>query len=142
MITSTVAWIRQFQYVVLTAQASQKRKITMKSLIWQARYLRSTSSKIVMALTFVSVIGVLSISPAFADHGHGEWRGNYYGYGYRHGYYGHRKWHGDYDDYGYRPRYRQPYIYAQPVYVPPPVYPVPLQSPGITIFFPLNFLRH
>jgi hypothetical protein len=29
----------------------------------------------------------------------------------------------------------------QPVYVPPPVYYVPQQPPGISLVFPLNFYR-
>lgn len=34
--------------------------------------------------------------------------------------------------------YRAPYSYAQPVYVPPPVYYEPPRSPGISLFFPLD----
>jgi len=40
----------------------------------------------------------------------------------------------------YRPEYRQPY-YSEPVYVPPPAYYYPQQSPGISFFFPLDFRR-
>ena len=42
---------------------------------------------------------------------------------------------------GHRPVYRQPYAYSQPVYVPPPVYYEPQQSPGISLFFPLDLRR-
>lgn len=125
-------------------QTSQEGKVTMKSSIRQAWNFRTTGRKAVIALAFASLISGLSISPAFADkhdghdngnrhgnkHGQREWRGDRDGYrdGYRGGYY-------------YRPEYRQPYIYAQPVYVPPPVYYEPQQSPGISLFFPLDLRR-
>jgi hypothetical protein len=108
-----------------------------KSSIRQARYFRSTGLKVVMALALASAISSLSISPALADNndnndGHG--RGN------RHGHQGQREWRGDregYDGY-YRREYQGPYIYAQPVYVPPPVYYEPRPSVGISLFFPLD----
>jgi hypothetical protein len=34
--------------------------------------------------------------------------------------------------------YQHPYNYSQPVYAPPPVYYEPQQSPGISLFFPLD----
>jgi hypothetical protein len=108
----------------------------MKSSIRQARYFRSTGRKVVMALALASLISGLSISPAFAakDDGRG-------GEGDRHGDHGQRDRHGDREGYKYRPEHRRPYYYAQPVYVPPPVYYEPQQSPGISIFFPLDFRR-
>ena len=42
--------------------------------------------------------------------------------------------HGDRD----RHEYRQPGYYPQPVYVAPPVYYPPQQSPGISLFLPLD----
>ncbi len=110
----------------------------------KTRYIRSNNSKLLIALIFSAAISALSISPAFADRDddHG-WSG---GRGYDRG---HQEWRGDGDrdrdrggygyGGGYQPRYQQPYGYAQPVYVPPPVYYLPQQSPGINLFVPLNF---
>ena len=42
------------------------------------------------------------------------------------------------DHRGSRPEYSAPYSYAQPVYVPPPVYYEPQRSAGISLFFPLD----
>jgi len=86
-------------------------------------------------LAFASAISVLSISPVLADNGHGRGNGN-----------SHNRNHNDHDrrrgyqqPYGYyRSGRRQIYTYAQPVYVPPPVYYRPLQAPGVNLFFPLN----
>ena len=50
----------------------------------------------------------------------------------------HREWRNEDRGYVYRPYYPQPYLYSQPVYVPPPVYYAPRQSPGISLFFPLD----
>ena len=111
----------------------------MKSSIRQAKYFRSTGLKVVVALAFASLISGLSISPALADNDDGHKRGN------RQGNHSQREWHGDRDGYGYGNRgnrgnrdYGYPYNYAQPVYVPPPVYYEPRQSSGISIFFPLD----
>lgn len=49
-----------------------------------------------------------------------------------------RRWHGDRKGYSYRPQYRGAYTYAEPVYLPPPVYYQPRRSPGISLFFPLD----
>ena len=113
----------------------------MKYSIRQTRYFRSTGCKAVMALAFASVIGGLSISSsalAEDDGGHG-WQQN------RKADKDHRKFekHGGREGYGYgyRPVYQRPYNYAQPVYIPPPVYYEPRQSPGINLFFPLDFRR-
>jgi len=109
----------------------------MKSSIRQAGFFRPTSRKAVVALAFASLLGGLSIAPAFADNDHDNGRGR----GHRHGNH-QRDWHGDRDGYyGYQPEYRQPYYYAQPVYVPPPVYYTPRQSPGVSLFFPLDLRR-
>jgi hypothetical protein len=78
-----------------------------------------------MALVVALMIGGMSIAPAFADdndrgrdhrdRGRHEARGHYRGPEYR----------------GY---------YREPVYAPPPVVyaPVPYQSPGISIVFPIR----
>ena len=50
----------------------------------------------------------------------------------------HRDQRGNRDRRHFRPDYRAPYSYAQPVYVPPPVYYEPQRSPGISLFFPLD----
>jgi hypothetical protein len=73
------------------------------------------------AVIIAVVTGSLFATSAFArrdDHRRGgEWRG-------------HRG--GGFVAAGY------PYGYAQPVYVPPPVYYPPQPSPGISLFVPLN----
>ena len=95
----------------------------------QARNLRSTIGKFVMALAFASAMGGMTIIPALGagnDHHDKGWhKGNDRGYQYRP---------------VYRPVYQHPY-YSPPVYVPPPVYYAPQQSPGISFFFPLDFRR-
>ena len=114
----------------------------MKTLIQRAGHCRSIN-KILIGLVFASAISALSITSAFADRdggyrggnrGHQEWRDQGR----------HQKWRGDHDRYKYRGNpqaYPQPYGYARPIYVPPPVYYPPQQSPGISLFFPLNFNR-
>jgi len=85
----------------------------------------SIVGKTMMALVIASMIGGISVTPAFADdhgrdRGHQERRGHYRG---------HRP-------YGYG--YPAP-VYA-PVYAPPPVVyaPAPYQSPGISLVFPIH----
>ncbi len=88
-----------------------------------------------MVAALASMIGSLSISPAFAAHdGQGQ-RDRQDNHGQR-GDRGHRDRHGDRRDYEYRR-----YGYAQPVYAPPPVYYEPQPSSGISLFFPLDFRR-
>jgi|ERR1035438_2113661 hypothetical protein len=104
----------------------------MKSSIRQPRYFGSSGRKVVLALALATVMGAMSISPALADTNDGRDRQNQ------------RHWRGDHRDgyyNGYRPQYRRPYVYAQPVYVPPPVYYEPRQSPGISLFLPLDLRR-
>ena len=77
-----------------------------------------------MALVVASMIGGISVAPAFAkdnDRGHQE-RG-------RHEARGHDRGRGPRGGY-----------YEQPVYAPPPVVyaPAPYQSPGISLVFPIN----
>lgn len=115
----------------------------MKSTIWQARYFSSVGRKVVMALAFASALSGLSMSSALADenddYGRGDRQGDHGQRGARHGDHGQRgEWRGNREGYGYGTDYRQPYTYAQPVYVPPPVYYEPRPSPGISLFFPLD----
>ena len=112
----------------------------MKTLIQKTGYVRSVGSKALTSLVFISLASILSLSPAHADDD--DWGG-------RGGHHGHREWRGDRDG-GYRPGYQQPYGYAQPVlipppvyysqpvYVPPPVYYAPQQSPSISLFLPFH----
>jgi len=107
----------------------------MKFSMRRTRFFSSAAGKVVTAIALASLVGGLGASPAFAEHNDRDGRG--------HGQRDHqREWRGDRDAYyAYRPYYRQPYRYAQPVYVPPPAYYEPRQSPGISLFFPLD-LRH
>ncbi len=112
----------------------------MKPSIRQNRYFRSICRKVVVASVLSCVASAVSISPALADQRAG------YGPNQRYVDHGPRGWHGNRQShaygYGYqppyRPVYRQPYTYAQPVYVPPPAYYPPRPSPGVTLFFPLQ----
>jgi len=94
----------------------------MRTSNTRARKFRSTVGRIVMALVVASMIGGISIAPAFAKddnrgRGHEE-RG--------------RRGH----DRGHEPRG----YYQEPVYAPPPVVyaPQPYQSPGISLVFPIH----
>jgi len=103
--------------------------------------------KAVALFAFAALISSLSISSAFADNDDGHGRDHDNG---RHGNRGQQEWRGDRDQHDWRSdrernkharEYRHPYTYAQPVYVPPPVYYEPQQSPGISLFFPLDLRR-
>jgi hypothetical protein len=111
----------------------------MKSSIRQARYFKSTGAKIAVALALASLISSMSISPVYAAKDDGHKRAA------QRGAHGQRDHHEvrERNEYRpqYRPQYRRPYNYAQPVYVPPPVYYEPRQSPGISLFFPLDLRR-
>lgn len=99
----------------------------------------SIGRKVSIAAAVALVLAGLLAAPAFADRGEGHDRGRHYGD------HGQRHWRGERggrdDDYAYRPMGRPPYRHAQPVYVPPPVYDAPQQSPGISLFFPLDLRR-
>ena len=86
----------------------------------------SILGKIVMALVFASMIGGISIAPAF---GGDDYRREGY---YEHDRYEHRR-------YKHGRRYYQPTrrYYRERVYTPPVVVydPYPYQSPGIRLFF-------
>jgi hypothetical protein len=108
-------------------------EVKMKTSTKQARNFRPTLGRIAMALTLVSVVGGLSMTPALGkdnDDRRGQ-RDN--------------GWHNDnrHDDRYwrehqrvYRPVYAHPY--SAPVYVPAPVYYPPQPSPGVSLFFPLD----
>lgn len=106
----------------------------MKFSMLQTKYVRSTGRKVVVALAFASLLSGLSIPSAFADRNDNQGRGG------RHSDHGQR---GHHEGHGYRNEHRRDYSYEQrsderPVYVPPPVYYEPRQSPGISFFFPLD----
>jgi hypothetical protein len=112
----------------------------MKISTKQTRIVKPTISKIVMALAFASVMGGMTISPALGQHNENRARAaqdrdrN-----------ANRNRNDHRDQGAYRPGYQHPYRYAQPVYAPPPAYYYPeerpgisFQSPGISLFFPLD----
>lgn len=103
----------------------------------------SSPLRLTVALLLLVAFG---IAPAAADNDRKRDRGQGHGSDQRHEHnnnrfsdgYRQREWRGEDRSYGYRPVYPQPYLYSQPVYVPPPVYYAPRQSPGISLFFPLD----
>ena len=108
-------------------QTFQEWKGIMKTSTNQARNFRPAISKIVIALAVASVMGGMAITPALGANRQGHQD---------------KGWHkgqsqGDRGRREYRPVYQHP----QPVYAPPPVYYTPQPSPGISLFFPLDFLR-
>jgi len=114
----------------------------MKSSILRSSWFGTTGRKVVMALALVTTLGGLSMSPALAARDDGDGRGNRDGRSGRHENRDQRQWQTDHrGNFAYQRQYRHPYNYAQPVYVPPPVYYEPQQSPGINLFFPLDLRR-
>jgi hypothetical protein len=93
--------------------------------------------KVLIAITWATAMAGLVLSPPLAardndrgdqggrnvDRSQRDWRSN-----------GER-------NHQYRHVYRRPYAYAQPVFIPPPVVYEPQQSPGISLFFPLDLRR-
>lgn len=81
-------------------------------------------------------VGGLSVGSAFGDpqgnQGHNGGEGRHGGYRNQHDNHGHRGYRRDEHHHDY------PYMYAQPVYVPPPVYYPPMPTPGINLFFPIE----
>jgi hypothetical protein len=96
-----------------------------------ARKSSSTVGKIVMALVFASMIGGISIAPAF-----GKDKDRREGYN-EHGRYEKGRYVYEHGLRVYQPPRR--YYYPAPVYAPPPVVyaPAPYQSPGISLVFPI-----
>jgi len=99
----------------------------MKTSTTQAGSILPALSKVVAALAVAAMIGGMAMTPAHAD---GKGRGHDKGWHKGH-------WTNNYDRREYRPVYREHY-YSPPVYVPAPVYYYPYQSPGISLFFPLD----
>ena len=109
----------------------------MKPSIQKVKSSKSTGSRVVMAFALASLISGLAISPAFADHDRGEGDGGDRHGGYEQRGHGHGHGHGHDDE-----DYQRSYYYARPVYVPAPVYyEPPRQSPGVSVFFPLDLRR-
>jgi hypothetical protein len=96
----------------------------MKVSIRRSGSFSAISRKAVVAIALTAAIGSLSVSSALADE---------------------RDHHDDHNRHERRDRHddhdRRPYGYARPVYVPPPVYSQPRQSPGISLFLPFNLRR-
>jgi hypothetical protein len=114
----------------------------MKSSILRSSWFETTGRKVALALVLVTTLGSLSLSPALAARDDGDRRDNRDGRNGRQDNRDHRQWQSDHrGNFVYQQRYRHPYNYAQPVYVPPPVYYEPQQSPGINLFFPLDLRR-
>ena len=111
----------------------------MKFLASQTRQTRSGCKTVIGLVLASAIAGSLFMAPAFADNrDRGDRRDDH---GDRRDDYGQRDWRADRGRNEYRPTYPRPYYYAQPVRVPPPVYYEPRQSPGIRLFFPLDFRR-
>jgi hypothetical protein len=117
----------------------------MKPSICKIGRRKMLDRKFVMALAVASLMSAAFTSPAFAQDDHDQERGQDRGQDRHHG----RGDHRGYDRHDYRERnnyharydYGHPYYYSQPVYVPPTVYVEPRESPGISLFLPLNFRR-
>ena len=99
----------------------------MKTSTMQAGNLRPIISRIVIARVCSSVMGGIAMTPAFA-------RDNDQRAGHRDNGKHKVERHADRDWRGYQ----EPYYYAQAVYAPPPDYYAPQQSPGVSVFLPLN----
>lgn len=121
------------------------------------RGIKPADLKILLGITLAVITTGLTASAAVArEHDDGDDRPDrgWHRYHYQHndhnrsgdlydryGNYRQPEWRGDRRGYRYRPDYRRPYRYAEPVYLPPPVYYEPRQSPGISLFFPLDLRR-
>jgi hypothetical protein len=114
----------------------------MKTSTNQARNLRPTISKIVMAVAVASVMGGITISSAFGQDNEGRAKAAQdRGRNDNRNQNDNRNRNDRRDKRAYRPANQHPYRYSQPVYAPSPVYYAPQPSPGISLFFPLDFRR-
>jgi len=109
----------------------------MKTETIQTRTLGLTISKLMIALAFASVMSGLAIGPALAEDN--DRNNEHHDNGWHKGGSHDRDRHEHEHD---RHEYRDPHYYSQPVYAPPPVYYVPRESPGITVFLPLDIHIH
>lgn len=100
-------------------ESLKEQEVTLATSTIHAKRLVSAVGKVAIALVFASMIGGISIAPAFGDNRHDGYNGRGHGYD-RRGYQYHR-------------------YYPPPVYAPPPVIyaPAPYQSPGISLVFPI-----
>jgi hypothetical protein len=123
----------------------------MKTSTKQAGNLRPTIGKIVTALALASIVSGMTISSALGQYNENRGRAqdrnqNDNRYQNNNGHQnGNRNRNDRRDQRSYQQTYQHPYRYSQPVYAPPPVsyYPdqrqgISLQSPGISLFFPLD----
>ena len=102
--------------------------------------------KIMLTIALASMLGAaaVTITPALAADHDGRHDNGWHNGDKNNGRYDHRDKHynKDYRDrnesYEYRYR-RDPYYYYAPVYAPQPYYYNPQPSPGINLFFPLDF---
>ena len=102
----------------------------------RAKHFRSTVGKIVMALTFASVVGAISLVPALGQDNN---RRQGYQDGNRQQRQGHERQGQQRQGQGERGRrVYQSYSYPAPIYVPPPVVYPPYRPPGISLFFPFH----
>ena len=115
----------------------------MRTSATPVRKVRSAVGQIVMALAFVSVIIGMATAPALGRDDRREIQQERRGDGERdrHGERDRRDERGRYEERS-RPEYRSYEYYSPPVYAPPPVVYAPVPSPGISIFFPLEFRFH
>ena len=118
-------------------ESLQEWKVTMRTSNTRASKFSSTVGKIVMALVFASMIGGISIAPAFGRDD--DRREGYNAQGrYAQGRYEQGRYVYVHGRRVYQPPRR--YYYPAPVYAPPPVVyaPAPYQSPGISLVFPIR----
>ncbi len=103
----------------------------MNTPLQQSKALSRGGRRLALSLALATLLGAAGIAPAMADR---DDRGGE-----------HRRMdrHSQHRGHAYGHEYRQPYSYryAQPIYVPPPVYYEPRQSPGISLFLPLDTRR-
>jgi len=104
----------------------------MQTLNTWATHVRSVVGTLVLALVLASVLGGISVVPAFGQER--EWRAERA-----------ERWRERRAEYWrerraerWRQRHASPAYVPPPVYAPPPVVYAPPPSPGISLFFPLH----